>query len=99
MSERSAVGLAAVDAAGGAGLADDDLREQGQARADLAPDPAGEVLAGRVVEAGDLVEVVVVEDGVATIWPEVQRAALDIMRRAYARVMSAKEVADEVTAW
>jgi nicotinamidase-related amidase len=42
---------------------------------------------------------VVVEDGVATIWPEVQRAALDIMRRAYARVMSAKEVADEVTAW
>jgi nicotinamidase-related amidase len=42
---------------------------------------------------------VVVEDGVATLWPEIQQAALDIMRRAYARVMSAKEVADEVAAW
>jgi ureidoacrylate peracid hydrolase len=38
----------------------------------------------------------VVEDGVATLWPEIQRAALDIIRRAFARVMSAKDVADEI---
>ena len=42
---------------------------------------------------------VVVEDAVATLWPEIQRGALDIMRRAYARVMSAKEVADEIASW
>jgi ureidoacrylate peracid hydrolase len=39
---------------------------------------------------------IVVEDGVATLWPEVQRATLDIVRRAYARVLSAKEVAGEL---
>jgi nicotinamidase-related amidase len=42
---------------------------------------------------------VVVEDAVATLWPEIQRAALDIVRRAYARVVSAKEVADEMAHW
>jgi hypothetical protein len=36
---------------------------------------------------------------VATLWPEIQHASLDVMRRAYARLMSAKEVADEVSAW
>ena len=41
----------------------------------------------------------VVEDGVATLWPEIQRATLDIIRRAYARVVTAKEIADEVAAW
>jgi ureidoacrylate peracid hydrolase len=41
----------------------------------------------------------VVEDGVATLWPEIQRATLDIVRRAYGRVVPAKEVADEVTLW
>jgi nicotinamidase-related amidase len=41
----------------------------------------------------------VVEDGVATLWPEIQRATLDIVRRAYGRVVSAKEVADEVALW
>src|SRR5262245_55308641 len=41
----------------------------------------------------------VVEDAVATLWPEIQRATLDIIRRAYGRVVSAKVVADEVTAW
>ena len=40
--------------------------------------------------------VTLVEDGVATLWPEIQRATLDIIRRAYARVLSAKEVADEL---
>ena len=43
--------------------------------------------------------VVVVEDAVATLWPEIQRATLDIFRRAFARVVSAKEVADEIAAW
>jgi ureidoacrylate peracid hydrolase len=42
---------------------------------------------------------VVVEDAVATLWPEIQRATLDIIRRAYARVLSAKELADEVSRW
>jgi len=38
----------------------------------------------------------VVEDGTATLWPEIQRATLDIIRRAYARVLSAKELSDEL---
>lgn len=42
---------------------------------------------------------VVVEDAVATLWPEIQHATLDIIRRAYARVATAKEVADEITPW
>ncbi len=42
---------------------------------------------------------IVVEDGVATLWPEIQRATLDIIRRAFARVVSAKEIADELAAW
>jgi nicotinamidase-related amidase len=42
---------------------------------------------------------IVVEDAVATLWPEIQRATLDIIRRAYARVLSAKVVADEVARW
>jgi len=41
----------------------------------------------------------VVEDGTATLWPEIQRATLDIIRRAYARVLSAKELADELARW
>jgi len=43
--------------------------------------------------------IVVVEDGVATLWPEIQRAALDIMGRAYARIAFAKDIADQVTRW
>lgn len=42
---------------------------------------------------------VVVEDAVATLWPDIQRATLDIIRRAYARVVAAKEVADEMARW
>jgi nicotinamidase-related amidase len=41
----------------------------------------------------------VVEDGVATLWPEIQRATLDIIGRAYARVVPAKAVADEIANW
>lgn len=41
----------------------------------------------------------VVEDGVATLWPDIQRATLDILRRAYARVVPAEAVADAIAAW
>ncbi|MFQ5521939.1 MAG: cysteine hydrolase family protein, partial [Candidatus Methylomirabilia bacterium] len=41
----------------------------------------------------------VVEDAVATLWPDVQQTTLDIIRRAYARVVSTKEVADEIALW
>jgi nicotinamidase-related amidase len=41
----------------------------------------------------------VVDDGTATLWPEVQRATLDIIRRAYARVLTAKQVAEEIGRW
>ncbi len=40
--------------------------------------------------------VTVARDGVATLWLEIQEASLDIMARAYARVMSIEEVAVEL---
>lgn len=43
--------------------------------------------------------VTVVEDGVATLWPEIQQATLDIVRRAYGRVVPAKVVLSEIAAW
>jgi ureidoacrylate peracid hydrolase len=43
--------------------------------------------------------VTVVEDGVATLWPEIQRATLDIIGRAYGRVVTGKEVADQISRW
>ena len=43
--------------------------------------------------------ITVVEDAVTTLWPEIQRATLDIIGRAYGRVTSAKEVADVVSTW
>ena len=43
--------------------------------------------------------VTVVEDAVTTLWPEIQRATLDIVARAYGRVVTTKEVADLVSAW
>jgi ureidoacrylate peracid hydrolase len=43
--------------------------------------------------------VTVVEDAVATLWPEIQHASLDIIGRAYGRVVSMKEVADLVGTW
>jgi nicotinamidase-related amidase len=43
--------------------------------------------------------VTVVEDAVATLWPEIQRATLDIVRRAYGRVVSSKEIVDTVGQW
>ena len=50
-----------VDTARRAGLAHDDPREPGQRGLEAIPDPRGEVLARRVLEPLDLVEVVVVE--------------------------------------
>jgi len=41
----------------------------------------------------------VVEDGTATLWPEIQRATLDIIRRAYGRVLAARQIADEIGRW
>jgi nicotinamidase-related amidase len=43
--------------------------------------------------------ITVVEDAVATLWPEIQQATLDIIRRAYGRVASAKTILDVVSAW
>ena len=41
----------------------------------------------------------VVEDGVATLWPEIQRATLDIVGRAFGRVVQSKEVLDTIAGW
>ena len=43
--------------------------------------------------------VTLVEDGVATVWPEIQRATLDIIGRAYGRIATSKEVADDISRW
>jgi nicotinamidase-related amidase len=43
--------------------------------------------------------ITVVDDAVTTLWPEIQRATLDIIGRAYGRVASAKEVTAVVAAW
>lgn len=40
--------------------------------------------------------VTVVSDGVATLWPEIQRACLDIWRRKFARVRTAREIIEEI---
>ena len=41
----------------------------------------------------------VVEDGVATLWPEIQRATLDLIGRAYGRVVTSKEIAAQISRW
>jgi len=41
----------------------------------------------------------VVEDGVATLWPEIQRATLDIVGRAFGRVIQSTEVLETITGW
>jgi nicotinamidase-related amidase len=41
----------------------------------------------------------IVEEGTATVWPEIQRATLDIIRRAYARVLTVKQIAEEIGRW
>ncbi len=43
--------------------------------------------------------ITVVEDGVATLWPEIQRATLDIIGRAFGRVVSSKHVVDTISGW
>jgi nicotinamidase-related amidase len=43
--------------------------------------------------------VTVVEDGVSTLWPEIQRATLDIIGRAYGRIATAKEISDQISSW
>jgi nicotinamidase-related amidase len=41
----------------------------------------------------------VVEDGVATLWPDMQRATLDIVARAFGRVVQSREVLDTISSW
>jgi nicotinamidase-related amidase len=43
--------------------------------------------------------ITVVEDGVSTLWPEIQRATLDIIGRAYGRVVPSQEIVDTISAW
>jgi nicotinamidase-related amidase len=43
--------------------------------------------------------VTVVDDAVSTLWPDIQRAALDIVGRAYGRVVSSKSIIDTLTTW
>ena len=43
--------------------------------------------------------VTVVDDAVSTLWPEIQRATLDIIGRAFGRVVSSKTVIDTLTSW
>jgi len=43
--------------------------------------------------------ITVVEDAVATLWPEIQRATLDIVSRAFGRVVSSKQVLDTLSTW
>jgi ureidoacrylate peracid hydrolase len=44
-------------------------------------------------------KITVVEDGVSTLWPEIQRATLDIVSRSYGRVVSSEKVREAVAAW
>ena len=41
----------------------------------------------------------VVEDGVATLWPEIQRATLDIVGRAFGRVVQSRDILDTISTW
>jgi ureidoacrylate peracid hydrolase len=43
--------------------------------------------------------VTVVEDAVSTLWPDIQRATLDIIGRAFGRVVSSKSVIDTLSSW
>ena len=65
MSIRTAAGklarLTAINAAGGAGFCDYDLGEQRQPRFQLFPDMNGDVLAGRIFQAWNLVEIMMVQ--------------------------------------
>jgi ureidoacrylate peracid hydrolase len=41
----------------------------------------------------------VAADGVATLWPEIQRATLDIVGRAFGRVVQSRDVLDTISGW
>jgi ureidoacrylate peracid hydrolase len=41
----------------------------------------------------------VVEDGVATLWPEIQNATLDIVGRAFGRVVQSRDILDTISTW
>lgn len=52
---------AVVDGAAGAGFTDDDAGQVGESGFEAFPDPVGEDFTGRVFEAWDVVEVIVIE--------------------------------------
>jgi len=58
---RSRASLALVGTPARAGLVDDHFREQRQSRLGLAPDPASQVFAGRILETRDLVQQLVID--------------------------------------
>src|SRR3954453_20865055 len=66
-----------VLAAGVAGLEDGDAGDRRERGLEAVPDPAREQLAGGVLEAGDLVEVVVIELGVERRPRVVEHAVVD----------------------
>jgi nicotinamidase-related amidase len=41
----------------------------------------------------------VVEDATATLRPEIQRATLDVIGRAYGRVLTTKQISEEIGGW
>ena len=43
--------------------------------------------------------ITVIDDCVATLWPEIQRATLDIIGRAFGRVVSSTEILDLLATW
>jgi nicotinamidase-related amidase len=43
--------------------------------------------------------ITVVADAVATLWPEIQQATLDIVGRAFGRVVQSREVLDTMATW
>ena len=43
--------------------------------------------------------VLVVADGVATLWPQIQRGTLDIVSRAFGRVVQSRDVLSTISSW
>ena len=50
-----------INAAAGTGFVDEDFGEHGEARGKAAPNPAGQIFAGGVIQAGNFIEIMVVE--------------------------------------
>lgn len=96
--------LAAVGTTGITGLMDNDLREQWQRRLQSMPNPSSEILAGRILQPSDIIEIVVIEgikDGskrLANIG-EVLYPALSLRHRSGETDFDAKRVAVQTPAF